>query len=300
MSSPTDQPGANSRQDNTYAVQDLGNLDERTRVRLQDQMVTAAMGGVLPEQPDPTKLQTILDVGCGTGGWLIEVAKTYPGILHLVGVDLNEQMIEYAQKQAEAEQVAGRVQFRVMDARGQLDFPDASFDLVNQRFAMSFLMLTDWPGQLQKYQRLTRVGGVVRVSEADPAASTTSAALTRLFHLLVQAFFHAGRLLTPTSDGLTSQLPRLMQEAGLTQVQTCPHMHSFSAGTVQGQLFVEDMTLLFRTMMPFLQRWTQVPADYEQIYQQALFDIQQSEFLARGPMLTVWGKRDQLLLEENN
>lgn len=38
----------------TYFVQDRTNKDERTRVQIQDTMITKEMGGVLPEQADPT------------------------------------------------------------------------------------------------------------------------------------------------------------------------------------------------------------------------------------------------------
>lgn len=38
-------------------------------------MVTKAMGGALPEQADPTLFRRVLDIGCGTGGWLIEVEE---------------------------------------------------------------------------------------------------------------------------------------------------------------------------------------------------------------------------------
>ena len=34
---------------------------------VQDKMLTAEMGGVLPELSDPTQLRRVLDVGCGTG-----------------------------------------------------------------------------------------------------------------------------------------------------------------------------------------------------------------------------------------
>src|SRR5216684_8579587 len=115
----------------TYFVQDRSNEEELTRLQIQDQMITAGMGGVLPEQPDPTRFQRVLDVGCGTGGWLIEAAKTYPAMSLLVGADVSSRMVEYARTQAEAQQVSDRVQFRAMDALRMLEFPTDYFDLVN-------------------------------------------------------------------------------------------------------------------------------------------------------------------------
>src|SRR5713101_6168760 len=138
---PTDPPREHP---STYFVQDRSNEEELIRVMIQDQLVTAGMGGVLPEQPDPTIFHRVLDVGCGTGGWLIEAAKTYPAMSLLVGVDVSGRMVEYARAQAEAQRVGDRVQFRTMDALRMLEFPTDSFDLVNQRFGTSYLRTWDW------------------------------------------------------------------------------------------------------------------------------------------------------------
>src|SRR5215472_8965016 len=114
----TEEKQTNSRREhpNTYLVQDRGNMDELQRLRVQDQMVTTGMGGVFPEQPDASIFQRILDVGCGTGGWLIEVAKTYPEATVLIGVDASGKMLDFARAQAEAQQVGGRIEFLAMDA----------------------------------------------------------------------------------------------------------------------------------------------------------------------------------------
>src|SRR5579859_1107776 len=95
----------------TYFVQDRASRDELSHLELQDQVITADMGGVLAEQADPTNLRYVLDVGCGTGGWLMETASTYPNISLLIGVDISERMIKYARAQAEARQVNNRVIF---------------------------------------------------------------------------------------------------------------------------------------------------------------------------------------------
>lgn len=47
----------------TYVVFDRNHTAEHQRLTIQDQMITAAMGGVLPEQPDPSTFRRVLDVG---------------------------------------------------------------------------------------------------------------------------------------------------------------------------------------------------------------------------------------------
>src|SRR6266567_1686958 len=222
MSTPND---PRREHPSTYFVQDRSNVDELTRVAIQDQIITTGMGGVLPEQPDPTRFQRVLDVGCGTGGWLIETARTYPTMSLLVGVDVNSKMIEYAQAQAESQQVNDRVQFRAMDALRMLEFSADFFDLVNLRFGMSFLRKWDWP---------------------------------KLLH-------------------------------GFQDVQTRAHTLEYRAGTALGQGFYEDMSRTYRSALPFYRKWTSVPDNYEEIYQQALSEMQQPDFVATWSLLTAWG-----------
>ena len=114
------------------------------------------MGGVLAEQDEPARFTRVLDVGCGTGGWLIELAQAYPTITRLVGIDISGTMLDYARSQADAAGVSERVEFQVMSALQGLEFPDHSFDLVNQRLATSWLGTEAWPQVLQEYQRARR------------------------------------------------------------------------------------------------------------------------------------------------
>jgi ubiquinone/menaquinone biosynthesis C-methylase UbiE len=287
MSTPSNQ-NPKPEQPSTYFVQDRANIAEMERLLVQDRLSTATMGGVLPEQPDAGRFQHVLDVGCGTGGWLIELAKTYPGISRLVGVDISHTMIAYARTQAEANQVGDRVEFHVMDALRMLEFPARSFDLVNHRFGISWLRTWDWPKLLQEYQRVARPEGVVRITEAMLVESS-SQALMRLDQLSIQALFQAGHLFANSRDGLTGELPRLLRQHGLRNVQTRACDVVYGVDTVQGQRFIEDMTSLYRVIQPFLQKWIRLPDDYNEIYQQARQDMQQPDFIASGSVLTAWG-----------
>lgn len=60
-----------------YFIPDQVDEVELVRLHLMDGLPSARMGGLLPEQEDLSRMQRVLDVGCGTGGWLIRAAKTY-------------------------------------------------------------------------------------------------------------------------------------------------------------------------------------------------------------------------------
>jgi hypothetical protein len=116
-----------------------------------------------------------------------------------------------------------------------------------------------------------------------------SSALTQLYQIALNAAYQAGLFFTPTSDGVTSQLAQLLHQQGLQDVQTLVHTLEYRAGTAPGQGFYEDMSRTFRSALPFYRKWTRVPDNYEEIYQQALSEMQQPDFLARWNLLTAWG-----------
>jgi ubiquinone/menaquinone biosynthesis C-methylase UbiE len=279
-----------SESPSTYFVQDRKSEKELTRLAIQDRLITTAMGGVLPEQADPTVFHRVLDVGCGTGGWLIEAAQTYP-MMSLMGIDISQRMIKYARAQANAHQLNDRVEFCVMDALETLEFPAACFDLVNLRFGVSFVRTWDWPRMLGELLRVTRPGGVVRVTDIEAIHQSNSLALMQLLEILQCAFYRAGHLFTQETTGVTDHLVRLLDQYGWKQVQMKNHVMEYRAGTVQGEAYYEDIMLGFRTVRPFIQKWGCASKDYEVIYQQALGEMRQPDFLAVANLLTVWGNK---------
>jgi ubiquinone/menaquinone biosynthesis C-methylase UbiE len=274
----------------TYFVQDRRNKNELTRLALQDQMITIGMGGVLPEQCDPTVFRRVLDVGCGTGGWLIGAAKTYP-TMSLVGIDISQRMIKHAYTQAEAHQVGDRVEFYIMDALDKLDFPAAFFDLVSLRLSISFVRTWDWPKLLRELLRVTRPGGVVRVTESEVVFQSNSPALTQLCEMSLRALFRAGRLFEEESAGLVSHLAQLLDQCGCQQVQTKAHAIEYRAGTAEGENFCKDIMLAFQVLHPFLEKRGCTSKDYGAIYHNALKEMRQPDFLATVNLLTAWGSK---------
>jgi ubiquinone/menaquinone biosynthesis C-methylase UbiE len=272
-----------------YIVQDRDNQEEMTRLEIQDKMITTGMGGVLPELPDPTVLRRVLDVGCGTGGWLMETARTYPTIEKLVGADISNKMVEYARASAEAEQLGSRVQFHTTDALRALPFSNNYFDLVNQRFGISWLRTWEWRKILLEYERVSKPGGIIRITEGHVTNESNSPALAKLCKISLDVCFRSGRLFTEGTDGVTSELARLMTQHGIEDVKSRIHTLVYSRGTENWQYFYEDMLHMFRVALPFFNKWTRVPDDYQEIYQQALNEMQQPNFEATYTLLTAWG-----------
>ena len=274
----------------TYIVQDRSNQEEMDRLEVQGKMLTTGMGGALPELADHSRLRRVLDVGCGTGEWLIEAARIYPAIEKLVGVDISATMMEYARAQALALALDNRVRFQTMDALRILEFADASFDLVNQRLGYSWARTWEWTKLLLEYQRVCEPGGLIRITEGNVYAECNSPALTNLNSIALKAFYRSGRLFTASNDGVTRELVRLMTQHGIQNVQTRVHTLVYQAGTEAGESFYKDMLHAFRVLLPFFQKWANVPKDYQEIYQQALKEIQQPDFVVTWNMPTVWGR----------
>src|SRR5437660_12153153 len=92
----------------------------------QDRLITKGMGGLFPERAnDFSGLHRILDVACGPGGWVLEVAFAHPEI-EVVGFDISQAMIDYANAKARVRGL-NNARFLTMDMLKPLEFPDCSF-----------------------------------------------------------------------------------------------------------------------------------------------------------------------------
>lgn len=275
----------------TYLLPDGISPSELRRLHIQDELFTTSIGGPLPEQPDPTTFQRVLDIGCGPGHWLIATAKAYPKIQKLIGVDISAEALAYAREQAQIHNVSDRVEFLSMDGLRVLEFPTGYFDLVNQRFGQSYLRTWNWVPVLQEYRRVTRPGGIIRLTEGDILAETSSPALERFHLIFLEAFSAARHLFDSHKPGLTDALEPLLRQAGLKEVQTRSHALEYRAGTHGGECLREDVMIATETLTPFIRKWGRLPADYEKLCLQIDQEMQQQDFVSQIHILTVWGKR---------
>jgi ubiquinone/menaquinone biosynthesis C-methylase UbiE len=256
----------------------------------KERWMTSQMGGPFPEQPNPTIFPRVLDIGCGSGSWAIDVALLYP-TMSLVGIDIDPYTLNYARDEAETARVAERVEFHLMDALGKLAFPDASFDLVNLRLGSSFIRTWEWPDLLKEIKRVTRPKGVIRLAEMEPISQSSSAAFVGVGKLLASAFFHAGHFFEPEATGLTAHLACLLHHQGYQQIQTKAIRLVKQVRDADGEQCLERIIHVLPLMQPFIEKWNGDRAkEYAQLCQQILIDCQQDvNYYYQTHYLIVWG-----------
>jgi len=96
----------------------------------------------------------ILDVGCGIGGPVFEMAHTFGA--EVVGIDLELPLIERATAAAAAQGLSKQCTFQAVEA-GPLLFPDESFDIVVSAGAIT--QIEDKAAVLIECCRVLRPGG---------------------------------------------------------------------------------------------------------------------------------------------
>lgn len=136
----------------------MGRLGTRMMVRVS-RPFSEAMAEELKLQPD----DELLDVGCGSGGLLLERAGE---VHHVAGIDLSELQVSMARERLSERIAAGTAEIALGDAVA-LPWEDGSFSVVTSVNALKFV---PDPGQaLREIYRVLRPGGRVAVTMGEAA-----------------------------------------------------------------------------------------------------------------------------------
>ena len=259
-----------------------------------DQLFTKAMGGLLPEQPEQAMahLHDVLDIGCGPGGWVLEWAYAYPH-LQATGIDVSQGMIDYANALARANGL-DNAQFHVANAMDPLGFPDASFDLVNARQVEGAIPTAAWPAMIKEMVRVSRRGGIIRLTSVEWGGVTNSTAYQTLHGLMVRGFKRVGLNHIPGERmyGATVMLRRYLRDAGCVNIQERPSIMDFSAGSEFYQPMTQQWVIVFELVEPFLlATGVATEAEIEHLRRQFSIDMLEDSFRGILYILTAWGEK---------
>lgn len=120
----------------------------------------------------------ILDVGCGTGTWLLEVAKDYPNNT-FIGVDVEPKF---------PTRHSDNIKFYQMDLLEGLPFQDNTFDLVFARLVGDSFTEIEWQEKiLRELIRLTKPGCWVEIMQSDSRFSRCGRNLEKWNNAIIES-----------------------------------------------------------------------------------------------------------------
>lgn len=267
-------------------------MEEMVRLNRQAALVTGEMGGALPEQANPAAFRHILDLACGPGEWVMQASRSYPSLQRVVGVDKSRRMIEYANAQAEADDERA-VMFRVMDITQLLDFEDASFDLVNGRFLLSFMKREQWPLLIKECRRILKPGGILRVTEQESGFSN-NLIYQKYIDLWGTAWMKSGHSFAHSHAyiGVTVMLKQMMHQAGLSDLRHQPISIDLSTGMAIHQEMIHNLTEALKLASPFLIKvGAGTQREINALYKQMERLKGAEDFCAYWFLQTIWGSK---------
>jgi len=271
-------------------VLDPENPVEMARLINLDRFMTRGMGGSFIGVEGLSPLNNILDMACGPGGWVLDVAFEHPNV-DVAGVDISKIMIDYAGARMQSQQIPN-ASFGVMDITQPLDFADGSFDLVNARFLFSVLLQEQWPVFIAECTRLLRPGGILRLTELFDGGSTNSPAKEQLHLFFCQALqrVNHGFSVTGRNIGVTIMLPRFLRGAGYQQVKHFMHALEVSADTEAYSDFYENSRITYLLAKPlFVNTGVTTEEEFGQTYRQMLIELQSDDFTGMWHYMTAVG-----------
>jgi len=140
-----------------YALQYASNTSEETnRLDEMHNGIKAFLGGALSfamlDDPAP---KTILELGCGSGAWAIQAAKTFPDA-QVLAVDLSPMPLR---------DLPPNLTFEILDLTKPFPFERDSFDVVHERFV--YIHTPNFEDVLKRSVDLVRPGGWLLMDDIE-------------------------------------------------------------------------------------------------------------------------------------
>ncbi|KAG0174478.1 hypothetical protein DFQ28_006453 [Apophysomyces sp. BC1034] len=215
--------------------------EEQERLTVQHLAIKELYNGnVLTSTFDYVNLEEncrVLDVGCGSGIWAMDMAMAYPKS-EFIGVDIADVRVQNIE--------LDNVTFGHGNVLERLDFPDNSFDLVHMRLFVLALREDEWPGAVREAFRLVKPGGVLHLMEYDILVNGNEI-VRKGMQAVQDTCRDRGQ-----DPNIALQIERLASEAGGKVVQTDYRLVQFTNQTNLGKNFVWDWKQGFKSGMKLL------------------------------------------------
>ncbi|CAI2169202.1 16858_t:CDS:2 [Funneliformis geosporum] len=221
----------------------------------------------------------VLDVGCGPGTWILEMASDYPKTEDFHGTDISS-LFPSAIKPFNSS-------FSQQNVLEGLNFPDNHFDYVYMRFLMLAFSTEQWKDVvIPELVRVTKKGGYVEIMEWDVNIYKSGPITKRLMNSMI-ADFRSHNF----DDCIIATIPEFMKENQMTDIEKdfrdCPQGRY--AGKL-GSLNLDNATTIFRMYKPkFSKEYGMNSEEYDQLIEDFIKEM--DTYKSHNKTFRLWGKK---------
>ncbi|KAM3517339.1 hypothetical protein MY4038_010315 [Beauveria bassiana] len=213
---------------------------EQEREDMKHAMVKLLCGQKLFFAPIGDNPQQILDIGTGTGIWVIEMGDQFPSA-SVLGIDLSPIQPDW---------LPPNVRFIVDDAESPWLYPRNHFDYIHSRHTV--MALKDWMRLFRRALEHLKPGGWIELQEIhhSPRSANLDAVLSEN-HEVAQFWSHVseglGNLGVDLNISSGGQLTKMLQEAGYVNVTE--RVFHVPIGTWPKNKVLKTVGLYWRTIL---------------------------------------------------
>ena len=263
-----------------------GNLD----TLLHSYLLQVQGGRLYPEHIAVNTMESVLDLGCGTGEWIFDLARRYPK-LRIYGVDSNERALHHARVRRNTSSLR-QVELRHMDISQGLPIPDAFVNFVHMGNFSHYIKPESWPSMIHECIRVLKPQGWLNIVEVELCEISSPACLT-LHRAVLQAQAKLGRTLDMTGRtlGVLQRLYAMLLQAGLYDVGY--DVFTLDVGAMSGDVarrFLSQFARQAFVMKPLVvQQGIIESAAFDALIEQAQKELQSPDLCGWAILLSVYG-----------
>ncbi len=247
-------------------------------------------GRLYPEHIPVNTMESVLDLGCGTGEWIFDLARRYPK-LRIYGMDSNEQALHQAKVRRNTSSLR-QVELRHMDLLQGLSIPDAFVNFVHMRNFSRYIKPQLWPAMIRECVRVLKPEGWLTIEELE-LCEISSPACQTLHRAMLQARAKIGRTLdtTGTTLGVAQRLYPMLLKAGLYDVNY--DAFTIDVGALSGdaahRFLAEIVRRAFAVKPLVVQQGILKSAEFDALVAQAQMELQMPDLCGWAILISAYG-----------
>lgn len=263
------------------------------QAQLHQCLLQALEGRLYPEFIPVESMERVLDLGCGVGEWIFDLAKLHPH-LHIHGIDAREEALRLAKIRRNISGLR-QIEFRQIDHLEPLPLADQYLDFIHIRRCTHFIAPPLWPRVIEECVRTLRPSGWLLVVEME-LCEISSPAYQEIHRITLQARNKLCQTLH-SSETIASVAPRLYNMLLQTSLDEVGYdLHTIDLGFLSGNtgyIFLAEILRHAFLMKPLVvQQGLLDAAEFDELIAQARKELQAPDLCGWAILLSVYGRRD--------